>query len=62
MTFNVEQESGTYAPRSARRHNGYYAGDFSAVPFTPPDLSTLLVLTRAPGATGAISRLSGSPR
>ena len=24
----IEQESGTYTPR-IRRHNGYYAGDFS---------------------------------
>ena len=25
----IEEESGTYTPRFHRRHNGYYAGDFS---------------------------------
>jgi hypothetical protein len=46
MNRIVEQESGTYTSRSTHRHNGYYAGDFSSVPFNPPDLRTLLALTR----------------
>jgi len=28
----IEEESGTYRPRPRRRHNGYYAGDFSGQP------------------------------
>jgi hypothetical protein len=42
----IEEESGTYTPRSAHPHNGYYAGDFSSIEFTQPDLRTLLALTR----------------
>lgn len=41
----IEEETGTYAPRSRHPHNGYYAGDFSSVPFQRPDLPTLLALT-----------------
>ena len=33
----VEEESGTFVPRQ-HPHNGYYAGDFSAVPFRQADL------------------------
>ena len=44
----IEEESGTYTPRSAHRHNGYYAGDFSSVAFKQPDLRTLAALTRGP--------------
>jgi hypothetical protein len=29
--FTIEEESGTYTG-SSRRHNGYYAGDFSSIP------------------------------
>jgi hypothetical protein len=32
----IEEESGTYTPRSVHPHNGYYAGDFTAVPFRQP--------------------------
>ncbi len=39
-------ESGTYTLRSSHPHNGYYAGDFSSVAYKPPDLRTLLALTR----------------
>ncbi len=46
----IEEESGTYTPRSAHRHNGYYAGDFFSVAFKQPDLRTMLALTRR--ATG----------
>ena len=28
----IEEESGTYRARPLRRHNGYYAGDFSGQP------------------------------
>jgi hypothetical protein len=42
MSHIVEEESGTFVPRSRHEHNGYYAGDFSAVPFTAPDLRSLL--------------------
>ena len=44
MTHIVEQESGTYVSRPLHPHNGYYAGDFSAVPFQAPDLRFLLNL------------------
>ena len=46
----IEEESGTFTPRAVHPHNGYYAGDFSSVPFRQPDLRTLLALGR--GATG----------
>ena len=46
----IEEESGTSTPRSAHPHNGYYAGDFSSVPFKRPDLRQLLAVTRR--ATG----------
>ena len=45
MSHVVEEESGTFAPRAPHPHNGYYAGDFSAVPFQAPDLSFLLTTT-----------------
>ena len=37
----IEEESGTYSPRRVHPHNGYYAGDFSSVPFKQADLRTL---------------------
>lgn len=46
----IEEESGTFTPRVVHPHNGYYAGDFSSVPFRKPDLRALLALSR--GATG----------
>ena len=40
----VEEEQGTFT-RTAHRHNGYYAGDFSQVPMaTPRQLSELTAL------------------
>ena len=42
MSHIVEEETGTFAPRAPHAHNGYYAGDFSAVPFEQPDLRFLL--------------------
>ena len=50
MDRNIEEDSGTYTPRSAHPHNGYYAGDFSSVTSKQSDLRTLLALTQA--ATG----------
>jgi len=41
----IEEESGTCTGRM-HPHNGYYAGDFSSVPFKQPDLQLLLRLTR----------------
>jgi hypothetical protein len=41
----IEEESGTYTSRR-HPHNGYYAGDFSTVPFRQPDLRGLLAVTR----------------
>jgi hypothetical protein len=39
--FTIEQDSGTYTG-SPRRHNGYYAGDFTRSPkCTPSELSAL---------------------
>jgi hypothetical protein len=42
MSHIVEEESGTFVPRRQHTHNGYYAGDFSSVPFRAPDLHALL--------------------
>jgi hypothetical protein len=44
MSHIVEEESGTFVPRPQHPHNGYYAGDFSAVPFHQPDLHVLLAV------------------
>ena len=34
----IEEESGTYTPRSRHPHNGYFAGDFSQMPWTGSEL------------------------
>jgi hypothetical protein len=44
MSHIVEEESGTFVARPQHAHNGYYAGDFSTVPFREPDLRFLLNL------------------
>ena len=41
MTHLLEDASGTAVPRTPHPHNGYYPGDFSAVPFELPDLHHL---------------------
>jgi hypothetical protein len=42
--FTIEEESGTFTG-SLRRHNGYYAGDFTRNPMcTPSELSALAKL------------------
>ena len=41
MSHVVEEESGTFAPRTPHPHNGYYAGDFSTVPFHLPEPGVL---------------------
>jgi hypothetical protein len=39
--FTIEEESGTFTGTS-RRHNGYYAGDFTSTPMcTPGELAAL---------------------
>jgi hypothetical protein len=43
MSYIVEEESGTFVPRPEHSHNGYFAGDFTLVPFHAPDLHALLV-------------------
>jgi hypothetical protein len=44
MNHIVEEESGSFVPRHHHSHNGYYAGDFSAVPFTSLDVRFMLAL------------------
>jgi hypothetical protein len=42
--FTIEEESGTFTGTS-RRHNGYYAGDFTRTPMcTPSELAALAKL------------------
>ena len=45
MNHFIEEDSGTVIPRAEHPHNGYYAGDFSVVPFEQPDLHQLLRAT-----------------
>ena len=45
MTHLIEEDSGTAVLHPRHPHNGYYAGDFSAVPFEQPDLRHLSALT-----------------
>ena len=63
--FTIEQDSGTYTG-SLRRHNGYYAGDFthnptrtdseiSELPASPPSRST-------PGMAADLHLASVQPR
>jgi hypothetical protein len=42
MSHIIEEESGTFVPRLQHSHNGYFAGDFTGVPFHAPDLGLLL--------------------
>ena len=55
MDRNIEEASGTYTPRSTHPHNGYYAGDFSAVTFKQSDLRTMIALTRAAAGHSPLS-------
>jgi hypothetical protein len=48
MSHIVEEESGTFVARRDHAHNGYYAGDFSTVPFTAPNAQLLLALQNNP--------------
>ncbi len=56
----AEAESGISTRRFWRRHNGYYAGDFSHVPRTVPDLratfSRLGVVSSGGIGTSVLSR------
>jgi hypothetical protein len=48
--FTIEEESGTFTG-TVRRHNGYYAGDFSRTPMcTASELSSLAKLRPATSA------------
>ena len=52
--FTIEEDSGTFTG-SPRRHNGYYAGDFTSSPMcTPSELSALAKLwpVTAPARSG----------
>jgi hypothetical protein len=55
----IEEESGTYTPRSVHPHNGYFAGDFSAVPFKYPDLRALQRTPRRRRHLKHIDQLAG---
>jgi hypothetical protein len=48
MSFTIEEERGTYTQPS-RRHNGYYAGDFSRVPMATPQQLAALARLRPTG-------------
>jgi hypothetical protein len=48
MSHIVEEESGTFVARRDHAHNGYYAGDFSGVPFTAPTAELLASLRNDP--------------
>jgi hypothetical protein len=48
--FTIEEESGT-CTGARRRHNGYYAGDFSRTPM--PTAGELAALTKMPTPTFA---------
>jgi hypothetical protein len=53
MYHSIEDESGTYTATQLRRHNGYFAGDFSAAPVRVPDFRMLLSLNRLAGSPTA---------
>ena len=44
----IEHDSGIYRARQEHPHNGYYAGDFSDVPFRP--MAPLLTWSGSPTA------------
>ena len=46
----IEEESGTYTGAPRHPHNGYYAGDFSNVPLTVPELRLVLPSARQPAS------------
>jgi hypothetical protein len=48
-----EEEIGTFVPRRDHAHIGYYAGDFSADPFTAPNAQLLLALQNNPSSPWA---------
>ena len=59
MNRIIEEESGTYTPRSVHPHNGYYAGDFTAVAFKQPDLRRLQRIPRRQRHLQSIDQLAG---
>ncbi|MFC4786316.1 hypothetical protein ACT8ZV_17700 [Nocardioides sp. MAHUQ-72] len=51
MSYIIEEETGTYTgPR--RRHNGYYAGDFSRTPLATPEQLAAIARMRPGNLTG----------
>ena len=52
----IEVESGTYRPGKVHPHNGYYAGDFSSVPFRQPDPRATLTVIQARVVRPAVAR------
>jgi hypothetical protein len=54
--FTIEEDSGTYTG-SLRRHNGYYAGDFTRSPMRTA--SELSALARLQPPTFAITPIGG---
>jgi hypothetical protein len=49
--FTIEEDSGTYTG-PVRRHNGYYAGDFSGTPMRSAGELSALVKLRVPTFPG----------
>lgn len=49
--LTIEEESGTYTGR-LRRHNGYYAGDFSQTPMATAEELSALTRLRPPTFPG----------
>ena len=59
--FTIEEDSGTFT-RSLRRHNGYYAGDFTGTPMcTPSELSALAKLRSPVFPVGRAARRPAEP-
>lgn len=60
--FTIEEESGTFTGTS-RRHNGYYAGDFTRTPMATAGALSALAKLRPPTAPATGSdRQTSSPR
>ncbi len=47
LSLIVEEEHGTFSKRE-RRHNGYYGGDFSTLPFPTTPIGPAKVLPSGP--------------
>ncbi len=59
--MGTEFERGSYVPKPRRRHNGYYAGDFSqTAPMPWEQLRRVMELGRAPGGAPGGGQAAGS--